>query len=48
MDEKQKALQKIEYVYGRVSLNDQGHSPHPKGEDLIQQLYACDGFQYRI
>jgi hypothetical protein len=41
-------LQKIEHVYRSVSLNDQGHSPHPRGEDLLQQLYACDGFQCRI
>jgi hypothetical protein len=31
-----------------ISLNDQGHSPRPRGEDLLQQLYAYDGLQYRI
>jgi hypothetical protein len=31
---KHKVLQKIEHVYGSVSLNDQGHSHHPRGEDL--------------
>jgi hypothetical protein len=36
-------LQKIEHVCGSVSLDDQGHSPSPRGEDLLQQLYACDG-----
>jgi hypothetical protein len=48
MDEKQKVLQKIEYVYGSVSLDDQGHSPRPRGEDIIRQLYTYDGLQYRI
>jgi hypothetical protein len=33
---KQKLLQKIEYVCESVSLDGQGHSPHPRGEDLIQ------------
>jgi hypothetical protein len=33
----QKVLQKIEHVCGSISLNDQGHSPHLKGEDLLQQ-----------
>jgi hypothetical protein len=41
MDKKQKVLQKIEHV---ISLGDQGHSPRPRGEDLLWQLYACDGF----
>jgi hypothetical protein len=41
-------LQKIERVCGSVSLDDQGHSPHPRGEDLLQQLYSCDGLQYGI
>jgi hypothetical protein len=45
---KQKVLQKIEHVCGSVSLNDQGHSPRPRGEDLLRQLYACDRLQYRI
>jgi hypothetical protein len=45
---KQKVLQKIEHVCGSVSLNDQGHSPRPRGEDLLWQLYACDRLQYRI
>jgi hypothetical protein len=40
---KQMVLQKIEHVCGSVSLNDQEHSPHHRGEDLLQQLYACDG-----
>jgi hypothetical protein len=39
---KQKVLQKIEQVCGSVSLDNQGHSCHPRGEDLLQQLYACD------
>jgi hypothetical protein len=39
-------LQKIKHVCGSVSLDDQGHSPPPRGEDLFRQLYACDGFQY--
>jgi hypothetical protein len=30
------------------SLDSQGHSPHPRGEDLLQQLYACDELQYEI
>jgi hypothetical protein len=33
---KQKVLQKIEQVYGSVSLDDQGHSPSPRGEDLLR------------
>jgi hypothetical protein len=33
---KQKVLQKIQHVCGRVSLDDQGHSPHPRGEDLLR------------
>jgi hypothetical protein len=41
-------LQKIELVYGSVSLDDQSHSPRPRGEDLLQQLYACNGLQYGI
>jgi hypothetical protein len=41
-------LQKIEHVCGSISLNDQGHSPCPSGEDLLWQLYACDELQYRI
>jgi hypothetical protein len=45
---KQKVLQKIEHVCGSVSLNDQGHSPRPRGEDLLRRLYACDRLQYRI
>jgi hypothetical protein len=48
MDKKQKVLQKIEHVCESVSLDDQGHSPHPRGEDLLRQLYACDVLQYRI
>jgi hypothetical protein len=24
------------------------NSPHPRGEDLLRQLYAYDGLQYRI
>jgi hypothetical protein len=38
----------IEHVHGSVSLNDQGHSPHPRGEDLLRHLYAYDGLQYGI
>jgi hypothetical protein len=45
---KQKVLQKIEHVCGSISLDDQGHSPRPRGEDHLQQLYACDRLQYRI
>jgi hypothetical protein len=41
-------LQKIEHVCGSVSLDDQGHSPRPRGEYLIRQLYAYDGLQCRI
>jgi hypothetical protein len=41
-------LQKIEHVCRSVSLDDQGHSPRPRGEDLLRQLYACDGLQYEI
>jgi hypothetical protein len=33
---KQKVLQKIQHVCGSVSLDDQGHSPHPRGEDLLR------------
>jgi hypothetical protein len=47
-DKKQKVLQKMEHVYRSISLDDQGHSPHPRGEDLIRQLYTSDGLQYRI
>jgi hypothetical protein len=35
-------LQKIEHICGSISLDDQGHSPHPRGEDLLWQLYAYD------
>jgi hypothetical protein len=28
--------------------NDQRHSPHPIGEDLLQHLYAYDGLKYGI
>jgi hypothetical protein len=45
---KQKVLQKIEHVCESVSLDDQGHSPRRKGEDLLWQLYACDELQYGI
>jgi hypothetical protein len=48
MDQKQKVLQKIEHVCRSISLNDQGHSPRPSGEDLLRQLYVCDGLQYGI
>jgi hypothetical protein len=41
-------LQKIEHVCGSVSLDDQGHSPRPRGEDHLQQLYSYDGLQYGI
>jgi hypothetical protein len=41
-------LQKIEHVCGSVSLDDQGHSPRPRCEDLLWQLYTCDGLQYGI
>jgi hypothetical protein len=37
---KQKILQKIEHICGSVSLDDQGHSTRPRGEDLLRQLYA--------
>jgi hypothetical protein len=45
---KKKILQKIEQVCGSVLLNDQEHSPRPRGEDLLRQLYACDRLQYGI
>jgi hypothetical protein len=32
---KQKVLQKIEHICGRDSLDDQGLSPRPRGEDLL-------------
>jgi hypothetical protein len=38
----QKVLQKIEHVCGSVSLDNQGHSPRPRGEDLFRQLYALE------
>jgi hypothetical protein len=41
-------LQKIEHIYGRVSLDDQEHSPRPRGENLLRQLYTYDGPQYGI
>jgi hypothetical protein len=41
-------LRNIEHVSGKVSLNDQGHSPHPRGEDLLRQLNAYNGLQYGI
>jgi hypothetical protein len=41
-------LQKIEHVCGSVSLDDQGHSPHPRGEYLLHLLYGYDGLQYGI
>jgi hypothetical protein len=47
-DEKHKVFQNIEYVWGSISLNDQGHSPCPSGEDPLRQLYAYDGLQYGI
>jgi hypothetical protein len=37
---KQKVLQKIEYAYRSVLLDDQGHSPW--------QLYAYERLRYRI
>jgi hypothetical protein len=45
---KQKTFQKIEHICESVSLDDQEHSPHPRGEDLPGQLYACDRLQYEI
>jgi hypothetical protein len=48
MDEKQKVLHKIELICGSFSLDEQSHSPHPRGKDLLRQLYACDGLQYGI
>jgi hypothetical protein len=48
MNKKQNVLQKIEHVCGSVSLDDQGHSPRPRGEDLLRQLYAYDRLQYEI
>jgi hypothetical protein len=38
----------IEHVYGSVSLDSPEHSPHPRGENLLRQLYACDRLQYGI
>jgi hypothetical protein len=34
--EMENVLKKIEHVCESVSLDDQGHSPHPRGEDLLQ------------
>jgi hypothetical protein len=48
LEVKHKVLQKIEYVCKSISLDDQGYLPHPRGEDLIRQLYACDRLQYGI
>jgi hypothetical protein len=48
MDKKENVLQKTEHVCGSVSLDGQGHSPRPRGEDFLRQLYACDGLQYGI
>jgi hypothetical protein len=45
---KQKVLQKIEHAYRSVLLDDQGHSPRPRGEDLLRQLYAYERLRYRI
>jgi hypothetical protein len=45
---KEKVFQKIEHIYESVSLDNQGHSPHPRGEDLLRQLYTCDRLQYGI
>jgi hypothetical protein len=39
-------VQKIEHICESVSLDDQGHSPRSKGEDLLRQLYACNGIQH--
>jgi hypothetical protein len=39
-------LPKIKHVCGTISLYDHGHSPCPRGEDLIRQLYAYDRLQY--
>jgi hypothetical protein len=39
---------KIEHLCGSVSLDNQGHSPHPRGEGLHWQLYTYDGLQYGI
>jgi hypothetical protein len=41
-------LQKIEHVCGSILLDDQGHSPRSRGEDLLRQLYTYDGLQYGI
>jgi hypothetical protein len=41
-------LQKIEHVCGSISLDDQEHSPRPRGEDHIRHLCACDRLQYGI
>jgi hypothetical protein len=41
-------FQKMELVCGSVSLDDQGHLPRPRGEDLLRQLYVYDRLQYRI
>jgi hypothetical protein len=38
----------LELICESVSLDDQGHSPRPRGEDLLWQLYACDRLQYGI
>jgi hypothetical protein len=41
-------LQKIEYICRSILFDDQGHSPRPRGEDLLRQLYTCDSLQNRI
>jgi hypothetical protein len=41
-------IQKIEHVCRSVLLDDKGHSPRPRGEDLLRQLYTYNGLQYRI
>jgi hypothetical protein len=45
-DEKQKVVQKIKHICRNISLDDQAHSPHRRGENLLQQLYVCDELQY--
>jgi hypothetical protein len=39
---------KKEHVCRSVSLDGQGHSPRPRGEDLLWQLYSYDRLQYGI
>jgi hypothetical protein len=41
-------LQNIEYICKSILFDDQGHSPNPRGEDHLRELYTCDSLQNRI